>query len=169
MTHNIRINEFSASRAHIGAKISTRNFCRARLGAVFLFMTPCGNAHGEHMGAPICPLSGNSALTIRQVLPAALLPEIEHICIAREPSVPVPARQREERSGKREKRREGTQRKAEKGVISRQGRESSGLEDRGQGRKNIMPCGERGRQGRKKGEEKNDEIGSCRDSYRKTL
>ncbi len=49
------------------------------------------------MGAPICPLSGNSALTIRQVLPAALSPEIEHICIAREPSVPVSARQREER------------------------------------------------------------------------
>ena len=105
MTHNIRINEFSASRAHIGAKISTRNFCRARLGAVFLFITPYGNAHGEHMGAPIYPLSGNSALTIRQVLPAALSPEIEHICIARESSVPVPARQREEREaedGKRE-------------------------------------------------------------------
>ena len=68
-------------------------------------------------------------------------------------------------------------------MISRQGRESSGPKDRGQGRKNIMPCGEKGRQGRKniiafaekrrqgrkKGEEENDEIGSCRDRYRKTL
>ena len=66
------------------------------------------------MGAPICPLSGNSALTIRQVLPAALSPEIEHICITREPSVPVPARQREvreaedgnkEEKGRRERRK----------------------------------------------------------------
>ena len=66
------------------------------------------------MGAPIYPLSGNSALTIRQVLPAALSPEIEHICIARESSVPVPDRQREEREaedGKREEKRRRERRK----------------------------------------------------------
>ena len=112
------------------------------------------------MGAPICPLSGNSALTIRQVLPAALSPEIEHICIAREPSVPVPARQREVREKRKtEKGRKRAKKKAENGVISRQGRESSGSKDRGQGRKNIMPCGEKRRQGRKKEKRKMTRLG----------
>ena len=64
-----------------------------------------------------------------------------------------------EEKRKTEKGREGTQRKAEKGVISRQGRESSGPKDRGQGRKNIMPCGEKGRQGRKKEKRKMTRLG----------
>ena len=75
------------------------------------------------------------------------------------PPFPFPPgkRKREAEDGKRKEK--GAQRKAEKGVISRQGRESSGLEDRGQGRKNIMPCGEKGRQGRKKEKRKMTRLG----------